>query len=202
FDPRWGYLTARPQRAGSGMRVYATLHVPALMLTGRLAGSAVELVTQGFALAPLWGGAGGIVQVSNVGRQGKPEGEILQQMLDICHDISERERSVRKMLLQENIVQVRDHIGRALGVAQHAWSVTFPEAVNLVSAAQVGLELEMVEVPGLPAGGAFDLMRRLQPGHIMLESMQVKTGCLENPEIDQVRAQILREVFAGARVRA
>ena len=24
FDPRWGYLTARPKQAGSGMRAYAT----------------------------------------------------------------------------------------------------------------------------------------------------------------------------------
>ncbi len=83
FDPRWGYLTARPREAGSGMRAYATLVLPALMLTGRLAGVAVELVSQGLGIAPLWSGAGGVVQVSNVAAQGKPETEILGQVSEV-----------------------------------------------------------------------------------------------------------------------
>jgi protein arginine kinase len=93
FDPRWGYLSARPRQAGSGMRAYATLLLPALMLTGRLAGVAVELVGQGLGVSPLWSGAGGVVQVSNVVPQGKPEIEVLQQMSDVCGSIVEKERS-------------------------------------------------------------------------------------------------------------
>ncbi|MFH0915995.1 MAG: hypothetical protein V1912_06055 [bacterium] len=201
FDARWGYLTSRPGQAGSGMRVYATLHVPALMLTGRLAGTALDLVTHGLALVPLWGGAGGVIQVSNMGREGKPESETLQQIEDISSGIVEKERSVRKMLLRESPVQTRDHIGRALGVGQHAWSMSFVEAVNLLSAAQVGLELQVVEMPGLAAESAFGLMSRLQPAHIVMDHMDAKTGCLESPEIDQTRARVLRELFAGASVR-
>lgn len=201
FDARWGYLASRPGQAGNGMRAYATLHLPALMLTGRLAGTALDLVTHGLALAPLWGGAGGVIQVSNLGRQGIPESELLQQIEDISRGIVEKERSVRKMLLRENPIQTRDHIGRALGVAQHAWSMSFPEAVNLLSAAQVGLELGVVEVPGLAAESAFGLMSRLQPAHVIMDYMDAKTGCLESPEIDQTRARVLRELFAGASVR-
>jgi protein arginine kinase len=202
FDPRWGYLTSRPVQAGTGMRVYATLHVPALMLTGRLASTALELVSHGLALAPLWGGAGGVIQVSNLGRQGRPEEEILQQVDDISRGIVEKERSVRKMLLRENPVQARDHIGRALGVAQHAWSISFGETVNVLSAAQVGLESDLVEIPGLDAESTFGLMSRLQPAHMVMEHLDGKTGCLESPEIDQTRARVLREAFAGAFVRS
>jgi protein arginine kinase len=201
FDPHWGYLTSRPGQAGSGMRVYATLHVPALMLTGKLAGSALELVAQGLAITTLWGGAGGVVQVSNVGRQGKPEAEMVQQIEAISRGIVEKERSVRKMLLRENPVMAKDHIGRSLGVAQHSWSMSFPEAVNVLSAAQVGLEQGLVEIPGLPAESTFDLMTRLQPAHIVMEYLDAKTGSLESPEIDEIRARLLREIFAGACVR-
>jgi len=202
FDPRWGYLTTNPGRAGSGMRVYATLHVPALMLTGRLAGAAVGALGQGLSMAPLWGGAGGIIQVSNAGRVGRPEKEILQHVEDISRGIVEKERSVRKMLLRESAVQTRDHIGRALGVAQHSWSMSFPEAVTLVSAGQVGLELGLADIPGMTATSAFGLISRLQPAHIVMEHMDVKTGCLESPEIDEIRARLLREEFAGAHVRS
>lgn len=201
FDALWGYLTTRPSHAGSAMRVYATLHVPALMLTGKLASTALELVGQNLGIATLWGGAGGVVQVSNLGRQGKPETEILQQIEVISRGIVEKERSVRKMLLRENPIQARDHIGRSLGVAQHAWSMSFPEAVNVLSAAQVGLEQGLVEAPGLPAESVFDLMTRLQPAHIVTEHLDARTGSLESPEIDQIRARLLREIFAGAGVR-
>jgi protein arginine kinase len=201
FDPRWGYLSARPRQAGSGMRAYATLLLPALMLTGRLAGVAVELVGQGLGVSPLWSGAGGVVQVSNVVPQGKPEIEVLQQMSDVCGSIVEKERSVRKMLLRENPIQTRDQIGRALGVAQQAWSMPFLEAVNLVSALQAGRELGVVEGSGLASESAFRMMTRLQSAHIVVDYMDGRTGCLESPEIDQRRAQVLREVFADTILR-
>jgi len=44
------------------------------------------------------------------------------------------------------------------------------EAVNLLSAAQVGLELGLVEVPGLAAKSAFGLMSRLQSAHMVMET--------------------------------
>jgi protein arginine kinase len=198
FDPCWGYLTAYPTEAGSGLRAYATLHVPSLMLTGRLGGVALQLVTSGYALSPLWGGAGGMIQVSNVGRQGKPEIETIQEIEDISRDIIEKERSVRKMFLRENPIQVRDHMGRAIGLAQHAWNMSFSESVNLLSAVEVGLELGLVDLPGLGNESPFDIMRRLQPAHVVMERMDGKVGDLDSPEVDQVRAQLMREIFSGA----
>ncbi len=202
FDPRWGYLTSRPRQAGSGMRAYATLHLPALALTGRLGGTAVELAHQGLGLTGLWGGAGGIVQVSNMQSDGRPEPETLQQLGDLCRGIVEKERSVRKMLVRESPVQSRDQIGRALGVAQQAWVMPFHEAVNLISAAQVGVELGLVEAPGLEAESAFGLMSRLQPAHIVVDYMDGRSDGMESPEIDEHRARVLRGVFAGASIRA
>jgi protein arginine kinase len=199
FDPRWGYLTAQPKQAGSGMRAYATLVVPALMLTGRLGGTAVELAAEGLGMVPLWNGAGGVVQVSNSGPQGRPEVETLQQISDICLDIVEKERSVRKMLFREDPVQTRDQIGRALGVAQQGWAVSFVEGVNLVSAIQVGVDLGLVQAPALDDEPAFSLMSRLQPAHIVVDCMDGRTGCLESPEIDEQRARVLRERFADTR---
>jgi protein arginine kinase len=202
FDPRWGYLTARPRQAGSGMRAYATLHLPALALTGRLPGTALDLARHGLGLVALWGGAGGVVQMSNVLGKGKTEEEVLHEMDEICRGILEKERSVRKMLVRENPLQSRDQIGRAIGAAQHARLMSFHEAVNLISAAQVGIELGMVEAPGLEAESAFLLMSRLQPAHIVADHMCGKTDCMESPEIDEHRARVLREVFEGARIRA
>ena len=201
FDPRWGYLTAYPAKAGTGLRAYATLHLPALMLTGKLAATALELVGHGLGLAPLWGGAGGVVQISNVSRQTGPESEIVLEVEAMARNITAKERSVRKMLMREHPLHARDQIGRAIGVAQHAWSMSFQEAVNLISAAQVGVEQGLVECPVLAVESAFGLMSRLQPAHIVLDHMDVKTDMLESPEIDEIRARVMRDVFAGSSVR-
>jgi protein arginine kinase len=201
FDPRWGYLMAHPVKAGTGLRAYATLHLPALMLTGKLAATALELVGKGLGIAPLWGGAGGVVQISNVVRQTGPESDIVAEVDSMARAITSKERSVRKMLLRDHPVQAKDQIGRAVGVAQHAWSMSFQEAVNLISAAQVGVEQGLVECPALATESAFSLMSRLQPAHIVMDHMEVKTDVLESPEIDEIRARVMRETFAGSRVR-
>jgi protein arginine kinase len=202
FDPRWGYLTARPRQAGSGMRAYATLHLPALALTGRLAGTALDLAHHGLGLVALWGGAGGVVQMSNVLGQGRSEEDTLREIGEVCRGILEKERTVRKMLVRESPLQSRDQIGRAIGAAQQAWLMSFPEAVNLISAAQVGLELGIVDAPGLEAESAFGLMCRLQPAHIVVDHMDRRADSMESPEVDEQRARLLREFFAGATVRA
>ncbi len=202
FDPRWGYLSARPRQAGSGMRAYATLLLPALMLTGRLTGLAVELMGKGLGITPLWSGAGGVVQVFNVVAQGKPETETIQQVSEVCSGIVERERSVRKLLVRENPIQARDQIGRSLGTAQRAWSVSFLEAANLIAAIQAGRELGLIEGTGLGDESAFGLMTRLQPAHILVDYMDGKTGSLDGPEIDERRARILRDMFADSSVRS
>lgn len=199
FDPKFGYLTARPLRSGTGMRAYLTLHLPALLLSGRLPQAALDLASKGFGLTPLWGGAGGIMQVFNSGLQGRSEEEVIEQIQRAAENMIETERSVRKMLLREDSVQVKDQIGRAIGIAQHARSISFPEAVNLVSAIEVGMEQGLAEVPGLTEP-AFALMTRLQSAHIVTEELKGKTSCLESPEIDECRARTMREVFAGARV--
>ena len=200
FDPRFGYLTARPLRSGTGMRAYLTLHLPALLLTGRLPQVALELAGKGISLTPLWAGAGGIMQVFNSSSQGRPEEEMIQQIQHIAENVTETERSVRKMLLREDPVQIRDQIGRAIGIAQHARSMSFAEAVNLISAVQVGIELGLAEAPGLMVESPFAFMTRLQSAHIVMEHLEGKTGCLESPEVDECRARLMREAFAGARV--
>lgn len=201
FDPRWGYLSSRTRQSGSGMRVYATMILPALMLSDRLTGVAVELANEGLGVSPLWSGAGGVVQVSNMVPQGKPEVETIEWVGRTCSDIMDRERSVRKMLFRENPVQARDQIGRALGTAQQSWSMPFLEAVNMISALEAGRGIGMAEAPCLERESAFSLMTRLQPAHIMVEYMEGRTCCLESPEIDEQRAQLMRELFADSRLR-
>lgn len=200
FDDTWGYLTSRPADAGTGVRAYATVHIPGLMVSGQLGGAAMNLISQGLTLSPLWEGAGGFFQVSNRGCQGTSELLITETVTAAAHEIYERERSVRKALFRDHPLRVRDHIGRALGVAQQAWSMTAGEAVSLASAVWVGVSMGVAEAPWMDSDHVLAFMRRVQPGHVAVEELGAGHGGLDDPRIDEVRARILRDTFASARV--
>ncbi|MGI5939446.1 MAG: hypothetical protein ACOX8V_01965 [Thermoleophilia bacterium] len=201
FDTYWGYVASHPEQAGSGLRAYVTLQVPALAATGRLPGVVFEFFGSGVGLVPLWGGAGGVIQVSNLGCRGISEMETLGLVEEVANNIVEKEQSVRKMLFRSDPTQVKDHVGRALGMGQHAWNVSFIEAVNVISAVEVGLDLGLVEVPGMDECTPFTLIQELQPAYVIVAHMGGNLRNMEDPEIDTIRAGVLRKVFAGAYVR-
>lgn len=200
FDEHWGYLTARAADSGTGLRAFLTVHAPGLMITGRLGPVAASLAQEGLALVPLWSGAGGVFQVFNRKALGTTEGRITEAVAQATRDIVEQERTVRKRLLRENSVSVRDHVGRALGVSKHAWSVSTAEALTLISSIQVGLSMDLVEGPDLDMGATLSLMRRIQPAHIIVDELGVGFAGLDDPRIDETRARLLRRIFAEARV--
>ena len=59
------------------------------------------------------------------------------------------------------------------------------------------METGIGEVPEIPAD-SFDYRKRLQPGHMLMEQMDSRSGCLENSEMDEVRARVPRNTFVGA----
>jgi len=196
FDTARGYLTASPAAAGTGLRAHVTVHVPALMVSGRLGPVAVGLASQGIGIVPVWEASGGLFQVFNKHTTGTNEAGILDRIGEATRQIAGKELTARKVLFQENPTRVRDYVGRALGVAQRAWSTTASEAVSLISAIRVGGELGILQ-PTLEAREAFALMRRLQPGNLVINEIRAAHGGLEDPGVDERRAAILRDTFGG-----
>ena len=200
FDERWGYLAARPNEAGTGMRAYVTLHLPGLMITGRLGSIAVQLISEGLVLHPLWEGAGGLFQVSNRGGLGISEERTVEMVRSASLKIAEKEQAVRAMFLREDPLRAHDYIGRALGVAQHARSVGIEEALGLVSAMMVGSEMGLFDQP-LTVPEAFLLMRDLHPGHLAIEHAPADGEDPGEDDLDHMRADLLRERFAEFRLQ-
>jgi protein arginine kinase len=201
FEQPYGYLTSRPEASGTGLRAYATLHVPALMVTSRLGSAALRLLGQGLTLTPLWGGAGGLFQVSNRGGLGIAEVRVTELVRTASIQLAERERAVRKRLLREDPARIRDYVGRALGVAQQAWVVGMEEALGLVSTVLAGVDMKLIRLSSFTPHTAFHLMQRIQPGHLAVEQGVVSLPGSDEAELDLVRARILRSSFARARVQ-
>lgn len=200
FDERWGYLTARAEEAGTGLRVHEVVHLPALMVTGQLGAAAVKLLADGAALSPVWNGAGGLFQVSNKGGLGRSEIGIAHHVHAASRRLIEQEIAMRSRLLEENPLQVSDYISRSLGVAQQARAVTTEEALGLISAVQGGVEMGIIQLEEFGPGEAFALMRRIQPGHLAVEYFSEPEAEPDDPRFDEVRARVLRRTFESAQV--
>ncbi len=81
FSPRWGYMTACPTNAGTGLRASVLVHLPALALTKQI-GKVLRGISQvGLAIRGMFGEGsevmGNFFQLSNQTTLGPREEEIL-----------------------------------------------------------------------------------------------------------------------------
>jgi len=198
FDANLGYLTACPSNLGTGLRLSVMLHLPGLRLMDEL-----EQVMKGLAridmeVRGLFGEGteafGNMFQVSNRTTLGESEDQILKRMIDVVNDMILHEMNARGRLLEQRSLRLLDHIGRAFGILMHARMLTSIEAVDLMSAMRLGVEMRLVS--GLSVSAINEILLLTQPGHL-----QKVTGISLGPQDrDRRRADLLREKMGGIRL--
>ncbi len=145
FDTDFGFLTACPTNAGTGLRASAMLHLPALSLLNELDDAREWASERGFVLRGTTGEgslvAGHIEQLSNQSTLGQDEGDIALEIENAARELAVREREARARLVEEMPVQTRDLVGRAYGVLRFARRITGEEATQALSLLRLGHEL-------------------------------------------------------------
>ena len=96
--------------------------------------------------------------------------------------------------MEQKELQVLDHTGRAFGILMHAKVLTSVEAVDLMSAMRLGVELGLVQ--NLSIARINEIMLLTQPGH--LQKMMKKS--FGPQERDKLRAEVVREKLGGFRL--
>jgi len=186
FAPRFGYLTACPTNVGTGLRMSAMLHLPALRLTGELekvkrAANDIALAVRGF-----YGegseAIGDLYQISNQTTLGKSEATILTELQqEILPRVVEYERSARRELLSKRLSTIEDQVYRAYGTLLHARLLGTEESMTLLSLVRLGV------VAGLITAHSQAKVNRLfllvQPGHLQM---------LSGTSLDQEQRKVAR----------
>ncbi|MCZ7637157.1 MAG: hypothetical protein M5U12_14635 [Verrucomicrobia bacterium] len=136
FSRDLGYLTACPTNVGTGIRVSAMLHLPALVLDEQITQIIQAVNKLGLAVRGLYGegteAPGNVFQVSNQMTLGESEAEILERLSKVVAQVIEHEDNARARLLEKESKVVFNHIGRAYGILANAHSVSSKEAINLL----------------------------------------------------------------------
>ena len=191
FSKELGYLTACPTNLGTGIRVSAMLHLPALVL-GEQINKIVQAVNKlGLAVRGLYGegteALGNVFQVSNQMTLGESEQEIVERLTKVLAQLIEHEENARGTLLEEKQKVLFNHIGRAYGILANAHSISSKETMNLLSLMRLGVDLGLF--PGTEKALVDELFIITQPAHLQKRYSEK----LSAEERDLLRADMLRE---------
>ncbi len=195
FSSKLGYLTACPSNLGTGMRASVMLHLPGLCLTEEVKPVINAVSKIGLAVRGLWGegseAAGHMFQISNQITLGKTESEIIEHLEQIVLEVIEHEKNARLRLMDSQEIKVHDHIGRAYGVLANAALMTSGEALDLLSAIRMGIDLGLL--PDIKRQDIDQLFIRIHPAHLQKEAGEA----LGPDERDMKRAQLIRHFLDG-----
>ncbi len=196
FHTRFGYLTACPTNVGTGIRVSAMLHLPALKLTGEMERAFRAAKDMHLAIRGLHGegteATGDLYQISNQTTLGKSEEEIISEFKHlIIPKMVEYEKRARQALLRERSIALDDKVWRAYGVLVHARTVGTEEALFLLSHIRMGVSLGRID--SLKLETLNDLFLMIQPAH--LQKLAGKK--LSGEERSIARADLIRKRLTG-----
>lgn len=168
YTQNYGYLTACPTNAGTGLRVSVMLHLPALVATKQIEKVFRALNKINVAVRGLFGEGsqfmGDFYQVSNQTTLGKTEKELMSRVSEVVPRLIEYERRARDFLMAENKADLNDHISRALGILCTARKISSEETMHYLSKVRMGVNLGLISDVPIPVLNK--LFIHTQPAHL------------------------------------
>lgn len=192
FSADYGFLTCCPTNLGTGLRASVMLHLPALVYSKHIekvyhAGNKMSLAVRG-----LYGegtqATGDLFQISNQLALGVTESDLLARLQRVVPRFVDYERRMRDELMSRDPNGLLDKVWRAYGALRSARRVSSEQALELLSAARLGVLLGV-----LPDRVTESVLNELfllsQPAHLQV----VETGPLtDSEERDVARANLIR----------
>ena len=195
YSTDWGYLTCCPTNTGTGMRASVMVHLPCLVITKQINKVLHTITKLGLTARGLYGegteASGNFFQISNQVALGRSEDEIIENLERIINEVIHQEQAGREALLSNNRTQLEDRIWRAFGILQHAKTMSSGEALDLLSAVRLGVDLQLMN--GLNRTTVNELFIFSQPAHLQ----KLEGKILSAKERDATRAQLIRSRLGG-----
>ena len=179
YDSRYGYLTACPSNAGTGLRASVMLHLPGLMMTEEIIPTIEGASKLHLAVRGLRGegsnNSGCFFQISNQFTLGINENESVELLSNAITRIIEAEKAARRRLLESSKTTLYDRIGRAYGTLKYCYTVSLDEAFNILSLLRLGADLGLFNAIDIPLVNFLQIA--IQPGHLECNISHDGTDC-------------------------
>lgn len=188
---KFGYLTACPSNVGTGIRISAMLHLPALSMSGSMNALLNSVGRAGMTVRGMYGegttAVGSFYQLSNQVTLGLTEQDILKKFQSVLEQMIDFERKTRASLLSSNEAAIKNRCLRSYGNLKYSWSITSEELINFLSDVRLGVSLGIIS---LDIDKLNYLMVSTQP------SCLIQNGITSATQRDIKRAQMVAEVIS------
>lgn len=200
YSDNFGYLTACPTNAGTGMRASIMLHLPALEISGKIDRARRAAEGKGLTLRGTFGEGskvwGHLHQLSNQTTLGVDEADILLDVENAAQELCALERQARQSLNHRWLNEARDLVGRAYGTLRYARRIGGREATDHLSMLRLGHEMNWVK--GLTRQRLNELLVWVRPAY--LQALHARS--IPSEERDELRADLLRPHLSRVRLDA
>lgn len=193
FDPELGFLTQNPKNLGTGLRVSAVMHLPALSRNGTVSSLVSTVSKLGMSFRGAFGDSlsvrGDMYRLSNNITLGIDEKTAVSNLKSMALQIATKEHACAENLIKD--IGIRDKINRAQGLLSTAMLVDNDEMPEMLSLLRLGAVYGICSVD---VGAVNELMYTLQPACLNC----IAGGRLSVREQDELRAKIIRKKLFGA----
>jgi protein arginine kinase len=185
FSQKYGYLTSNPRNAGPALQLRAYLHLPALVLTGRINEIAADFDKKGLGVRSSW--VEGYYEVYSKSSLGVLEKDLVDNAVSNFRKVEQLERETRESEYSANKTALEDKIWRSYGVLLSARLLSLYEALELLSSLRLGIGLGLMN--DIMIKDVNMLLYFAQDFHLR-ERYNIKDT---NKSMDETRSQFLRE---------
>lgn len=191
FSAEWGYLTACPTNAGTGLRASVLVHLPALIISKKINKILQGISKLHMSIRGLYGEGtetiGDFFQISNQITLGQDEENLINNIEGLIKQVVEQEQKTREDLLKKKRVWLEDRVWRAYGILKNARFISSQETLELLSALRLGIHLGIIS--DINITDLNELLISTQPAHL-----QILIGKEISPEERDIkRADFIRE---------
>lgn len=195
FDPQWGYLTACPANAGTGMRAGVILHLPALQAAGQIGSAVQNMAKIGVTIRGLYGDGsdalGSMYLLANQATLGRSEEDILNSLEAAAGQLCVHERELRQAVVRQDALVLEDRVMRSVGVLREARILRLTECMRHVSDLRLACAMDIVQAP---IEFVDRILMDMQPGSIRVSAGEE----LSEREVDIERAARMRKIMRSA----
>jgi protein arginine kinase len=156
------------------------IHLPGLVLTKEINKVLRGLAQVGLTYRGLYGEGSEVVgnffQLSNQTTLGSAERELIDHLGKMVRQVMDYEEQARQVLLRDAPTVIEDKVWRAYGLLRYARSLSFEEAMNLLSGVRLGVGVGLI--PDVAMYTLNKLLIYTQPAHLAVaEPLTRRRGC-------------------------
>lgn len=198
FSPKFGFLTADPSFAGTGMVATVFLQLSALLQMGKIDEILDKHADESILVTGIQGNPteiiGDVLAIRNNQTLGVSEENIISTLRSLITKLLTEENRARSEIKSSQNSHIKDLVSRAYGILTYSYEIESVEALNAISLIKLGIEMGWIE--GLNYAKVNQLFFNCRRSHLLSNYGKL----VPQEEVSHKRAEFIHEAFKNTKL--